>query len=66
MKRIIGLAVVAAAIVGGGLYYQSTQQAPAPAPAPEPAVAEAPAPAPTPAEKLKACWIYVGPVGDHG
>jgi simple sugar transport system substrate-binding protein len=64
MKRIIGIAAVAAAIVGGGLYYQSTQQAAAPAP--EAAVAEAPAPAATPAEKLKACWIYVGPVGDHG
>jgi nucleoid-associated protein YgaU len=44
-NAVITLAVVAAAAIGGFVYYTSTRSAPAPAPAPAPAATPAPAPA---------------------
>ncbi len=69
---LIGLLLAGVAAVAG-YYYMGGQQA---APAMEEKVAEAqpaapaaPAPeaaAPAAATKLKACWVYVGPIGDFG
>lgn len=57
------LGIAGAAVIAGIVGYAAGRAA---APAPTPAPETTPAPVRKPQRKVKAAWIYVGPIGDYG